>query len=332
MLCALARGDSDKEIAKASGLTPGTVKQYVGQIRDVLGLRYASRIALALYVQDHELPLRSESTRDEVERVRPKTTAVKRARIADLERRAGRIPPGRGRVKSRVAAVWIAFTIVGVTHAHAQTPTQIQPNQITAIMSHQLGDMNVVYTSPTVLTLCPLCSPATPAIAGGVSIAQPITVTIGNFGTGPPASGTASFWQDPISLAIMVAVDVASASTVSLVCHGCLVGACPPAAGVFYTWTFTGYPLGTSTTWDSAGGHDYRCFFCPAPRALVGGLGILLVGNVVAIDTAFIPVPVAPPTTSGSQCSPPQYSYDSTYFYFCLAINAWGRIPFSTGF
>ena len=85
--------------------------------------------------------------------------------------------------------------------------------------------------------------------------------------------------------------------------------------------------------WDSVGLIDLRDIPMGSPTFLSGANTIVSVGpNGVAysVDTTSIPVFVTPPATSTTPCSPQQFSYDGTYFYFCTAPKVWKRLVWST--
>lgn len=157
----------------------------------------------------------------------------------------------------------------------AQTPT---PHS-----AAQLSDCTVAYTSPTVLTICPDCSPATPCnvsfINGGCwvmfstgvmqqcaphiwAITAPATLTLS-----PSAIGGEALIYVTSAGLLTVTDSLAGAA-----CAGCIEIPTPlgidgyplpptwPIGGAvpLYSWTATGYPLNSTTIWDPDGGRNWR--------------------------------------------------------------------------
>src|SRR5450432_2085839 len=119
-----------------------------------------------------------------------------------------------------------------------------------ASMGAQLGDFNVTETSPTVLTIGPNCSTATPCNVrwGG----RVYTFTSSNAVTLTEGAGTAYFYVDSNGT-------LTAGHNLTLTC----TSPCSAAAGVtafpvnaipLFTWT------ATSGTWDTAGASDKRAF------------------------------------------------------------------------
>lgn len=150
-----------------------------------------------------------------------------------------------------------------------------------ASMASQLGDLAVVRTSPTVLTIGANCSSTAPCNARfGYQV-----FSISNSATATISGGTGTAY-----------VYVNSSGTL-LVGHNLTV-ACSPGcvqqAGTtsfpanvipIYSWT------ATNGIWDSAGGHDQRALL--ATKTVAGGAGIVLTEtpgqSTVAVDTGVIP-------------------------------------------
>jgi hypothetical protein len=154
-----------------------------------------------------------------------------------------------------------------------------------ASMGVQLGDLNVVRTSATGLTIGTNCSTATPCnVRLGSRVysflnASDVTLTAG--------TGTAYIYVDANGLLTV-------GHNVSLTC----TSPCTTAAGVssfpvnsipLYTWP------ATAGNWDISGGSDKRSFL--NGKVVSGGMGITTVDSdsntTISLDTALVPMYLA---------------------------------------
>jgi hypothetical protein len=172
-------------------------------------------------------------------------------------------------------------------------------------MASQLGDLAVVFTSPTVLTIGANCLSTSPCNVRFGS--QVFTITNGATAT---ISGTATG----------AAYIYLSGSGTLVVGHNLTVAcsaSCTQQTGVtsfpanvipIYTWT------ATTGTWNSSGGLDQRAFL--SAKALAGGQGIIVTEtpgqSTLAVDTGVIPTYLTNSTTlsfssiSNNACAPDQ--------------------------
>jgi hypothetical protein len=149
-------------------------------------------------------------------------------------------------------------------------------------MAAQLGDFNVVWSSPTTLTIGGNCSTATPCnVRFGTqiySLTNPALATVagGNIGTA------------------FVYVDSTGTLTVGSSMTVTCVSVCVAAPGI------TGFPINTipictwtasGSGWDSNGGADRRGWLSSNP--LLGGVGIAAVATAgqttISVDGAVVP-------------------------------------------
>jgi hypothetical protein len=149
-------------------------------------------------------------------------------------------------------------------------------------MASQLGDFNVVWSSPTTLTIGGNCSPATPCnVRFGTQIYTLNTPAFATAGSG--STGMAYVYVDATGT-----LTVGSSMTVN-----CVSG-CVTASGItgfpintipIYTWT------ATSGAWDSSGGTDWRGWLSATP--VLGGVGIASIATAghttISVDSAVVP-------------------------------------------
>ena len=172
--------------------------------------------------------------------------------------------------------------LVWNSSAGAWQPSTVSGSGGGATMTYQLGDLAVVRTSSTILTIGSGCTPTSPCnVRFGsqvFSITNSAAATLSGSGT-----GTAYIYVNG-SGTLMVGHNLTVA---------CSAG-CTQQAGItsfpanvlpVYSWT------ATSGTWDSAGGRDQRAFL--DAKTLAGGQGIVITEapgqSTLAVDTGVIP-------------------------------------------
>jgi hypothetical protein len=158
-----------------------------------------------------------------------------------------------------------------------------------ATMGAQLGDFNVTYTTPTVLTIGQNCSTATPCnIRWGSRV---YTFTSSKLVTLTAGAGTAYFYVDSNGT-------LTAGHNLTLTCAlPCLavagVTAFPVNAIPLFTWT------ATSGTWDTAGASDKRAFL--SGKTLNAGTGIVTLDTgsamSISVDSAAVPTYLAASAT-----------------------------------
>jgi hypothetical protein len=195
---------------------------------------------------------------------------VSNATVARLQSRAvSSAPPSDGQ-----ALIWSVA-------ANAWQPGSAGGGGGGAAMAAQLGDLAVVRSSTTVLTVGPNCSSTTPCNVrfGNVvySFTQSCTATIS------AGSGTAYVYvSSGGTLAVGHNATVAASA-------GCLaqpsVTAFPADSIPLYTWT------ATSGTWDALGGRDVRGWL--SNKGISAGTGIATIESggrtTVGVDSAVVP-------------------------------------------
>jgi hypothetical protein len=191
-----------------------------------------------------------------------------------------------------------------------------------ASMASQLGDLQAIRTSSTVLTVGANCSASTPCNVRFGSTIYSITA-----GATATVSGSSSG---------MLYVYVASSgmltvgNNVGATCSGCAaqanVTSFPPDSVPIATWTVS------NGTLDQSGGQDFRAVL--GTKNLIAGPGVTAVDSngtaVVSADTTLIGFHVATPTSSSSACTAGNWSYDNNYIYVCVATNTWMRSALSS--
>jgi hypothetical protein len=191
-----------------------------------------------------------------------------------------------------------------------------------ASMAAQLGDLQATRTSSNVLTIGANCSAAAPCNVrfGGTvfTITAGATATVSGSSTGMLFAYVAGNGM----------LTVGHNLTVS--CNGCAaqsgVTSFPPDSVPIATWSVT------NGTLDAAGGQDFRAVL--GTKNVIAGPGVTASdtnGNtVVSVDTSLVGLRVAPPATSTSTCQAGVWSFDSNYFYVCVATNTWRRSQLSS--
>ncbi|HPQ14587.1 MAG TPA: hypothetical protein PLP04_05125 [Bryobacteraceae bacterium] len=149
-------------------------------------------------------------------------------------------------------------------------------------MAAQLGDLAVVQSSPTVLTIGANCSPATPCNVSFGNVVYSFTTSCTATISG--GSGTAYVYVTNGG-----AVAVGHNATVKT-SQGCLaqqgVTAFPAESVPLYIWT------ATNGTWDADGGRDVRGWL--SNKGIAAGTGIATVESggrtTVSVDSALVPM------------------------------------------
>lgn len=196
------------------------------------------------------------------------------------------------------------------------------PSSSGATMAAQLGDLQVVRTSGSVLTIGANCSNATPCNVhfGGTvfSITSAATATV---------SGTAT---GMLFVYVSGAGVLTVGSNLSIACNSCSsqasITSFPADSVPVATWSVT------NGAFDATGGQDFRAVL--GTKNLIAGQGIVASdtnGNaVIGVDTTLIGLRVAVPASASSVCQAGAWSYDSNYFYICVAANTWKRSAISS--
>jgi hypothetical protein len=186
-----------------------------------------------------------------------------------------------------------------------------------ASMASQLGDLQATRTSANVLAIGANCSASTPCNVRFGSIV--FTLTSGATAT---VSGTTTGM-----LFVYVAANgmLTVGHNLNVTCNGCIaqanVTSFPPDAIPLATWSVTNGSL------DPTGGHDFRAVL--GTRNITAGPGIQASDSngatTISADTSLIGLRAPVPATSASACQPGTWSFDSNYFYVCVATNTWKR-------
>ena len=195
-----------------------------------------------------------------------------------------------------------------------------------ATMMSQLNDFGATLsaTATNSLTIGQSCSSATPCNArlGNTvfSFQHAGTVTA----TGSTASGLVYIYIDN-------AGTLTAGSTIALTCSVCTapsgISAFPSDSIPLYRWSVT------NGNFDPNGGTDFRSTY--STKNLVAGTGVLISDSsgtsTVSMDPSLVSMHVlTPPTSSSTSCSSGQFSYDTTYYYVCVANNTWMRAALSS--
>jgi hypothetical protein len=114
-------------------------------------------------------------------------------------------------------------------------------------------------------------------------------------------------------------------SNLTVACTGCVsqtaVTSFPSDSVPVATWSVSNGSL------DATGGQDFRAAL--GTKNLIAGQGIVASdtnGNaVIGVDATLVGLHVAVPATSSSACQAGAWSYDSNFFYICVAANTWKR-------
>jgi len=119
-------------------------------------------------------------------------------------------------------------------------------------------------------------------------------------------------------------------STLELASEGCRyargVTQFPPDSIPLYTWAVA------DGKFVPTAGTDYQAGL--ATKNVAGGPGIVATENEgltsLGVDPALVSMHVlTPPKTSASACSVGEFSFDSDYYYVCVAANKWKRAALS---
>lgn len=148
-------------------------------------------------------------------------------------------------------------------------------------------------------------------------ITKPATVTM------KAGSGLVFIYVDP-------AGDLIAGSRVALQCNeGCRyvpeVTQFPADSIPLFTWTAVQGKFAPK-------GHDYRSEL--STKNVAAGSGIMITDKggtaAVGIDPSLVSLHViTPPKQSSSPCSTGEFSFDSNYYYVCVATNSWKRAALS---
>lgn len=147
-------------------------------------------------------------------------------------------------------------------------------------MASQLGDLAVLWTSPTTLSVGGNCSAATPCNVRFGSQVFPITTAAS--ATLSSGTGVAYIYVDATG-----ALNVGSSMTIA--CQGCIatpgITSFPVNTIPIATW------MAVSGAWNSSGGADYRGWLSASP--VLGGTGIAAVATAgqttLSVDGAVVP-------------------------------------------
>jgi len=203
----------------------------------------------------------------------------------DASNPAQRVEPDKLVIDPATFNLTVSFTAPQSGRCVISGQTATGGSGVGAGMSSQLGDLNLVQTTSTVLTAGLNCSPATPCnVRLGstvVSVVTSSTITL-TAGTGAvylylDASGVLTVGHN-LTLSCSVGCTAASA-----------INAFPVGSVPLYSWTATG------GVWDSGGGSDRRAFL--STRNISAGAGIVALDlgsqTVVAVDSATVPTYLA---------------------------------------
>lgn len=186
-------------------------------------------------------------------------------------------------------------------------------------MVSQLGDFATTLSSGTL------------TIGAGCSSTTPCNTRIGNTTYSFKFPGTVSI-SGSTSGIVFLYIDgggnLTAGSVATLTCSGCTyapgVTAFPSNSIPLYTWT------STAGAFDASGATDFRAMI--STKNLLGGSGIIVSENAgtstVGIDPSLVSLHVlTPPSSSSAACSAGQFSYNTSYYYICVAANTWMRLP-----
>jgi hypothetical protein len=119
-------------------------------------------------------------------------------------------------------------------------------------------------------------------------------------------------------------------NNVTVACNGCAaqsnVTSFPADSVPIATWTVSNGQL------DQTGGQDYRAIL--STKNLTAGPGVIVADTngttMVSADSSLIGFHVGVPASSTSACTAGNWSYDTNYFYVCVATNTWKRSALSS--
>jgi hypothetical protein len=213
--------------------------------------------------------------------------------------------------------------LYGCTNANAWTLESSGTGGGSAVQNaSQLTDLAATYSSSTTLAIGATCSLATPCNVrlGGVTF----SFTGSTSATISGGSGTAFVYIDSSgNLTVGHNLTVACSS-------GCVavtgITAFPSGSIPLFTWT------ATSGTWDTAGGTDLRAF--QSTTNVSAGAGLIGTSSsgrtTLAIDPTLVGIWSPVPASSSGACAPGAWSMDTSYYYVCVAANAWLRVAITT--
>ena len=210
----------------------------------------------------------------------------------------------------RISAVILAFIAAGNVFGQAPEAREERQGEVGAML--QNGVLRVGID----------CSPARPCKARFGNTVHMIK-NAATVKRSDPASGLVFIYIDPSG-------NLTAGSTVNLACDGCRyargVTQFPANSIPLFTWTVVKSPVA------SAGISDFRAEL--AAKNIVSGPGIMTTDNegttTIAVDPTVVSLHAsAPPRNSTSSCSAGEFSFDSDYYYVCVAANKWKRAALS---
>lgn len=186
-------------------------------------------------------------------------------------------------------------------------------------MASQLGDFQVVQTSSTVLTICPNCSAATPAIYrfGGfaVQVTAPVTVTVSS-GTDYAyiyiVNGSGLTVATP-SLTLACGAGIACVSGNSIPDTAIPISIVHAASG---TWNAVTVPMDYLSPYSTRNVYGANGTTCSSAS-----------GDITcSADQTVLFYRVAVPGSPTAACTAGNYAMDSNYLYVCEASGSWEEI------
>ena len=189
-------------------------------------------------------------------------------------------------------------------------------------MLGQAGDLLVVRTNATTLTIGAGCSPATPCNVrfGNLvySVISSATSTIAG-GTG------AAFVYLSSSGVITVGHNLTVTCSANCVAQSGVTSFPPDSIPVF-TWS------ASSGAWDPNGGTDLRAFTSTAVIQPGAGMTSTVANGKVVLgaDAALIGIRTAVPASSTDACVTGSWAMDGSFYYLCVSSGGWRRAALSS--
>ena len=185
-----------------------------------------------------------------------------------------------------------------------------------ASLASQLGDLQVVRSNATTLSIGSNCAFSTPCNVrfGGVTY----SFTSGATAALSSGSGFAYVYVDKTGTLTI-------GHNLALTCSGgCSsqtgVTSFPTDAIPLFTWS------ATNGSWDALG-LDQRAFL--STKNILAGAGIatteLQGQTMIAVDPSAIAFRAPAPATAAAACSPGNFASDVNFYYVCVAVNTWKR-------
>lgn len=193
-----------------------------------------------------------------------------------------------------------------------------------ASQSYQFLDLQLVATAGTQnATIGASCSLSTPCAVRFndtvLSVTTSATITLADNTT-----GVLYVWIDSTG-----AYNVGYSASSLVNCTNCTKtsGVSSFPANVIPIGTASYTTGSTHNTFGSGAVTDFRAFI--GRNVVTGGTGLVATNSgtstSLAVDTTLIGIRVATPATATTACTSGQWSYDSSYFYICVATNSWKR-------